>query len=440
MTARPSRQRAAILLMSVALIAAACGGAPAVVDPAGVPGPSAVPVVQPSSVTSPEPSVVPLVAGTPSPSATPEPSGPATVDKAVVPPPPIPTVWSKARVVISGTCWNPAATVDANGTFHVVAGCGMNVRYATSQDGRSWETTQFPHPPHRSETEPQIAVDGSTLYVAYTRQRQLDGGCGNDGLVDVGVYYRTRTLPNGRWSAPKRIGAPGAHLQSFRVVDGVIHETFVTQNREGPVWYGSLAGGTFRSIRIPGAVGTSLRVGDDGRARIAYTTGDKIRYAVVRGGTLSSRTVFSSRVMYLETPSLVLGGGGRAYMAWAVRPDWGGGCAEPDPPDVKPGTYFGTDATGTWRVKRLTAMVTSPSLALDVATSRLHVALDTTRGIRELTRRPDGTWTTARRIAGTRGMEAGVLRRDPVTGHLLLVASRWHEGDDRVEIVALVKS
>ena len=93
-----------------------------------------------------------------------------------------------------------------------------------------------------------------------------------------------------------------------------------------------------------------------------------------------------------------------------------------------------------WQVKRLTALVTSPSLALDVATGRLQAVLSTERDIRELARRPDGTWTTARRIAGTRGVEAGVLRRDPVTGHLLLVASRWHEGNEKVEVVAFVKS
>ena len=442
MSALLSRPRAAILITSVALIVAACGDAPAVVDPAGAPGRTAAPIVQPPVVTEPDPSSVPVEPGGPAgPSASPDTGKPAAVDPPPVrPAPPIPTVWSNARVVMTGSCSSTTATIDSAGTFHIVAGCGMGIRYATSKDGTRWRTTTLPHPAHRSEVEPQIAVDGSTLYVAYTRQRQLDGGCGFDGLVDVGVYYRTRTLPNGRWSAPTRIGAAGAHLQGFRVVDGVIHETFVTQNREGPVWYGSLSRGTFRSLRIPGATGTSLRVGDDGRARIAYTTGSSIRYATVRDGRLSSHTVFSSRVMQLDAPSLVLGAGDRAYMAWAVHPVWGGGCADGGAPDVKPGTYFGTDSTGTWQVKRLTALVTSPSLALDVATGRLQAVLSTERDIRELARRPDGTWTTARRIAGTRGVEAGVLRRDPVTGHLLLVASRWHEDNEKVEVVAFVKS
>ena len=436
-----SRPRAAILIMSVAIIVAACGDATAVIDPAGAPRPTSIPVASPPVVASPDPSGVPTdPVGSPEPSATPDPGKPAAVDTPPARPArPIPTVWSKASVVMSGSCWSPTATIDSAGTFHVVAGCGMGIRYATSKDGKRWRTTTLPHPAHRSEVEPQIAVDGSTLYVAYTRQRQLDGGCGFDGLVDVGVYYRTRTLPNGRWSAPTRIGAAGAHLQAFRVVDGVIHETFVTQDREGPVWYGTLSGGTFRSLRIPGATGTSLRVGDDGRARIAYTTGDSIRYATVTNGSLATRTVFRSKVMQLETPSLVLGAGDRAYMAWAVHPVWGGGCADGGAPDVKPGTYFGTDVSGAWRVKRLTALVTSPSLALDASAGRLHIVLTTERDVRDVTRRPDGTWTTARRIPATKGMMSAVVRRDTVTGHLLLVGSQWHD-DDTLEVVAFVKS
>jgi hypothetical protein len=436
-----SRQRTAIILVSVALIVAACGEAPAVVDPAGAPGATPTPIVQPSVVASAGPSASPAdPADGPAASPTPHPSKAVTVDEPPVrPAPPIPTVWSKAAVVMSGECFSPTATVDSNGTFHVVSGCGMGIRYATSKDGKRWRTTTLPHLAHRSDVEPQLAVDGSTLYVAYTRQRQLDGGCGDSGLVDVGVYYRTRTLPNGRWSAPTRLGAAGAHLQSFRVVNGVIHETFVTQNREGPVSYGSLSRGTFRSLRIPGATGTSLRVGDDGRARIAYTTGGSIRYATVQDGRLSTRTVFSSKVMQLDTPSLVLGTGDRAYMAWAVHPMWGGGCSDGEPPDVKPGTYFGTDASGAWSVKRINALVTSPSLALDVSTGRLYAALTTERDTRDIARRPDGTWTLGRRIAGTKEMMSAVLRRDTVTGHLLLVGSRWHEGGG-LDVVAFVKS
>src|SRR6476469_6039281 len=52
MSALLSRPRAAILITSVALIVAACGDAPAVVDPAGAPGRTAAPIVQPPVVTA----------------------------------------------------------------------------------------------------------------------------------------------------------------------------------------------------------------------------------------------------------------------------------------------------------------------------------------------------------------------------------------------------
>ena len=200
----------------------------------------------------------------------------------------------------------------------------MNVRYASSKDGRSWSTMLFKHPAHRFDVEPQVAVDGSTLYVAFTRLRPTDGGCGDDGLSDVGVFYRTRQLPSGSWSAPVRIGNIGDHLQSFRVANGVIHETVLAHDGAGPVMYGSLAHGSYRSIQIPDAIQTSLRVGDDGRARIAYSTGPTLRYAIVGAdGQLSSRRIFDGRGMELTAPNLVLGAGDRAYMTWAAQAPWG---------------------------------------------------------------------------------------------------------------------
>ena len=81
MTALRNRLGAVILLTSAALIAAACGDAPAVAGPAGAPAPSASPIVQPSGDASPDPSAVPAVTdGSPAPSATPDPGKPTTVD------------------------------------------------------------------------------------------------------------------------------------------------------------------------------------------------------------------------------------------------------------------------------------------------------------------------------------------------------------------------
>ena len=442
MNAISNHSRVLIPLLWVALVAAACGSTPAVVRQA----PS--PTIQPSAVASPavaspEPSVVPAppASPAPAPAATPKPGSPTKgVSAPAKPAPPVPTVWSNARVALSGQCFSPAATVDQQGAYHLVAMCGTHVRYATSKDGRSWRTGTFARPARHHDVSPQIAVDGSRLYVAFNRLRETDGGCGDDGLEDVGVYYRSRTLPAGAWSGAIRIGAAGDHLQSFRVVGGVIHETYASGDGPGSVSYASVADGKFRSVRIPGAAETSLRIGDDGRARIAYTAGDSVNYAVVgRDGALSTRTVFKSRDMHLTSPSLVLGAGDRAYLAWSAHELWGGGCADGADPVSKPGTYVGTDASGTWQVRRVSKVVADPSLTLDVERGRLSVVIGTPSGAREMTRRANGAWSGAQ-IPRTRGMEQFVLRRDGVSGHLLLVGTRWSSSGDKVEIVAFVKS
>jgi hypothetical protein len=436
-TITATRLRVALLPLSILLIAA-CGGPTA----AAVPTPAA-PVASPD-VPAPvveSPGTVGQ-APDPGPVASPDPSKPPVTAPAPKPKPiPVPTVWSKASVVIAGPCYgSPASTVDGSGRFHVAVGCGMNVRYSMSKDGRTWTTTQFKHPPHRYEVDPQLAVDGSTLYLAFTRLRPTDGGCGDDGLVDVGVYYRTRQLPAGAWSAPVRMGSAGDHLQSFRVDGGAIHETFTTQDGQGPVEYGLLAGGTFRSVKIPGATGTSLRIGDDGRARIAYATGRTIRYAVV--GTdlhLSTRRIFDGRQLELSSPNLVLGSGNRAFVTFAAHVPLGGGCADGGETLPKPGTYFASDDSGSWHVRRLSSLISAAPLVIDTWTGRINAVIQGTKGLREYVRDPRGGWTSAG-IPRTSFMDAAVVRRDATTGVLLLVASRWDARQDRVDIVAMTKS
>jgi hypothetical protein len=220
----------------------------------------------------------------------------------------------------------------------------------------------------------------------------------------------------------------------------VIHETYASGDGQMSVSYASVADGKFRSVRIPGAVQTSLRIGDDGRARIAYTTGDSINYAIVgRDSGLSTRTVFKSRDMQLTSPSLVLGVGNRAYLAWSAHEMWGGGCADGAEPVSKPGTYFGTDASGTWQVRRISKVVADPSLTLDLDRGRASVVIGTSSGAREMTRLANGTWSGTR-IPRTRSVDQLVVRRDQVTGHLLLVGLKWSEDSEKIEIVAFVKS
>lgn len=433
--------RATFLLLAAVMIAA-CGGQTAVAG--GQSAPVAAPQLASPGVPSPSTAAIDPEPS-PGSSGTAEPSAPVVVDPVPDPTPKPPVVikravWSKARMVINGSCWAPVATIDGAGSFHVAARCGMGIRYATSKDGRTWVSTTLKHPAHRFDVNPQIAVDGSTLYVAFTRLRPIDGGCGDDGLADVGVYFRTRRLPGGAWSAPVRIGDVGDRLQSFRVVDGVIHETFVSKDGQGPVSYGRLTGNRFWSVRIPGAVETSLRIGDDGLARIAFSAGNKLRFASVRtDGRLSTRTIFDGGSMQVSWPNLVLGPGNEAYVSWGAHQPWGGGCADAEQPMPKPGTYFATDANGSWQVKRLASHVAPASLVVDLDDRTVHVVFKDRRSIRHFVRDAGGLWTNER-VPRTARLDEVTLRQDPASSHLLLVGSTWVEDEPGSDIVAMTLS
>jgi hypothetical protein len=349
--------------------------------------------------------------------------------------------WSTTpRRIFKGGCDSPAVTVDSAGQFHVVSICDGRIRYATSPDGRSWKSSTLPAPADGYDQGPQLAVDGSTLYLAYTHLRPVDQDtCGGRAILEdaVGVFYRKRELPDGRWSTPTRIGHESDHLQSLRVVDGVIHETFWADDSTGDVSYASLKGSTFHAIRIPGAEATSLRIGDDGRPRIAYTTAHSLGYAVVAGGDrLETIVVFSANDVITESPVLVLGSSDRAFVSWAGVPG-GEGCEGPTPSHE--GTWFATDVDGKWATKRLSKDIGSASLALDVGSGRLHATYNDQRGIRYVTRAPDGTWSGSR-LRITADFSGTVLRRDPETGLLLLVGRLSSDDGAKDGIYALTAS
>jgi hypothetical protein len=228
----------------LAILVAACAGATSP-SPAGTPNPSPIVVDAPSAspVPSSQPQAEPSAPVTPAdPSAKPEPT-----------PTPAPLVWSKARTVkgLQG-CSDVVATVDDGGTSHIAATCGSaggQVKYAASEDGLAWMVTSFKVPSGRFEQDPEIAFSGSTLYLAYTRVAPADAGCGDDGLDDVGVYVRSRSLPNGDWSDASKIGATSDHLRAFRVSGSVIHAT-VTNDKSQGTFYERVSGGAASRVRI----------------------------------------------------------------------------------------------------------------------------------------------------------------------------------------------
>jgi hypothetical protein len=287
-----TRQRL-IALAAVVTIATGCGVAPASIAPS--PGGSVAVVPAPSTAAqSPDPSLVPP----PAPSPTAHPSPPPTT---------APAAWSKPVLIRRGECSGMTAAIDAAGRYHVAAVCDGGIRYLTSANGSSWKETSFVPPIDRLEVDPQLTRDGDTVYIAYNRLAPTDGGCGDDGLQDVGVYTRSRHLPNGTWSDPVRVGGKADRVQSFRVVGGILHLTITTDDGGGPLYYESQAGPVVTQLFIPDALATSLRVGDDGHPRIAYATGHAIRFARVDGSHLAIETVAATDKTNLVSPSMVRG-------------------------------------------------------------------------------------------------------------------------------------
>ncbi|MEA2547920.1 MAG: hypothetical protein QOE42_518 [Chloroflexota bacterium] len=399
---------ALVVLGAIAFLVASGG------TPAATIKPSSPPVAL-ASRTPTDPSVAPVLEPSAPPSATPRPTAKPT--------PKPPPVWSKPTTIAGlDTCSSVVATIDARGIDHVAATCdgtaGNQVRYAVSSNGRTWHTTTFTPPSGRFELDPQLAFAGDTLYVAYTRVAPTDGGCGDDGLADVGVYYRTRTLPSGAWSEPTRLGLVGDHLQSFRVNGSVIHAT-VANEKDGKTYYEALSGATLDREDLGVAGLTSLRVGDDGKARIAYASETGIEIATGDGSNLSAEVIPGSKVG--SDPTLVLAPGNDAYVLWTRSSGTGGGgCADMDG-DSSDGTYFATNASGKWVTSRLTSLLGGTSMALDPVTGEIHVLVDAYQRIVYFHRSAaaGSAWAHETLVRG--GLSWAVIREDPASGDLLVV-------------------
>ncbi len=418
-------QRLAVVA-AIVTVAAGCN-APAPARTSPVTGSGVAAVAAPSTAGdfpgSPAPSPITLPSETvsPTPHASPRPA-PAAV-----------AAWSKPALIRRGPCSSLTAAIDTAGHYHVAAVCDGGIRYLTSDDGKAWKETSFVPPIDRLEVDPQLTLDGDTVYLAYNRLAPTDGGCGDDGLRDIGVYTRSRHLPNGSWSSPVRVGGKADRVQSFRVDDGVLHLTITTDDGSGPLYYESQAGLVVSELLIPNAVSTSLRVGDDGHPRIAYATGHAIRYARVDGGKLAIETVAATDNTNLTSPSLVLGPGDRAYMIWTQTTDGGGGCVSPEPGPLD-GLYFGTDASGRWTTTRLSRTPGEASLTLDPSSGRVEVVVKNGPVLTEFSSVGGDSWAS-RKIPGTESMGNALIRVNPNTNGNGIFALKWDENESDIYIL-----
>lgn len=397
------------------LLLAACS-APAVAspDPSGpVESPGALP--SPSSRPAGALRSPTTAAATPAPSLRPS-SQPAT--------------WSGPRIIRGGECSDLAATIDGSGRRHVAAECDGGIRYLTSLDGSDWDETPFVPAIDRLEKEPQIAVDGEAVHVAYSLLAPVEGGCGGDGLDDLGVFIRSRQRLGESWSDPVRVGQEGDRLEGFRAVGGVFHLTVTADDGRSRFYQAQSSRGSTR-IAIPGAISTSLRVGDDGHARIAYSTGNAIKYARVTGDELSIETVAESKVTTLKSPLLVLGSDQRAYVIWTQTTDPGGGCVGLDPGPFD-GTYVAIQDGTSWNAERITKVQGETSLTLDPSTGGIDAVISRSPLIHFTS---SGERWSSETIPGSEGIGWPVLRRDPLTGALVVFGIKWESG-----VVSVTKS
>jgi hypothetical protein len=334
--------------------------------------------------------------------------------------------WSKPQRVGGAACGSVTAAIDGHGGYHLAARCDGEIHYLDLNTD-DWDPVTFKPPKARQELDPQMAVEGDLLYLAYNRV----GGGGCDGLNDqrdVGVYVRTRSLTSGRaWSDPKRIGEVGDRLQGFRVVGGTIHAMVAN----GKVYYETVRNGSVKRYEIPGAIGaTSLRIGDDGRARVAYESGNSLRYATFTGAGFSSKKIPGTSRGY--APALVLGANDQPYLMWR-RGDGPNGCGTSIsfPSD---GTYFSTRKGGSWHSERLVGRRQVAAIAVDTSSGRVHV-LVCGKGDRlvYLTRVGTGSWS--KRIVDPSNSGPAEIVLDQATGHLLIAYENWIEGGHRLSIV-----
>jgi hypothetical protein len=337
-------------------------------------------------------------------------------------------------------CGPIALAVDESGGYHIAVDCrrtadSSEVRYATSPDGLTWTTTRFAPPANRLEMDSQIAFDGSMLYVAYSRLAPIEGGCGDRGLEDVGVYVRSRQLPNGAWSAPRQIGLSRDELQAFRVANGRIYAT-VWNDASLKTSFETLPVGGGTATRVPLAstfINTSLRVGDDGIARVALDGAQAIRFGTVDASGLHASVIPSTARGH--HPNLVLAPGNVAYMLW-TRIDLYGGCAGPEPPPDN-GTFFSTNAGGSWHTERVSSSIGEKSLTVEPGTGIVHAVVAAEDGFVLYDRAADGTWTHET-LASLGRLSSPVIRQDATSGRLIVayVQVTFDESTpDRVEII-----
>ena len=394
--------RRVLVITVLAMVTIACGDA----------------TVAPSSTARPDsPPEAAASASTPHPTASPrEGSDPPAPSPTV---PPAPDEWTEPQQVANGSCHALTAVIDDAGTVHIAATCGLRITYVTGHDG-DWVADRLSTPEGYDDKDPQLAVDGRTLTLGFSRFASEDGDCGGPVYSDTGVFLRSRTLPDGAWSKSNRIGRRDDELGALRVRGDTIHAVVAPDG--GELVYETRKGDAERRYALGGSIGSvSLRVGNDGRARVASAGGGAVRYGRFTGDGFRWERIPGTSNAY--DPLLVLGSGGDAHVVWTRDSSGRGGCAGVEPDD-RDGTYYATNTGGSWDVDRVSKAVGSASFTVDPASGRVHLVIFDNRG-RYFTTSGNGSWTSKR--LPTAGAYGAIIRQDPASGRLLIAYPQYAE-------------
>ena len=385
------------------------------------------------------PSVPPATVGpsAPSPRVTSEPVSTPTAAPSDATPTAAPTAapttrgWSEPFAVQqfeTNTCEGVSGAYGPRSDIVLVTTCDGDVQIAHARSADDWEMLIIEGPDGVILHGAQVAFDGDRLFVAADLLAPEDGGCGDPGLRETGIRVWSRDLQaSGPWAAPLTLGGSEDHLQSFRVVDGVIHATVRAGLHAGEVAYLRSSGRSSGRVPIADAIETSLRVGSDGVARVAYTTPDGLRLATMDAGAPEPETIY--RGTDAHGPTLVLAGGNEPILMWSA--EWGpGGCAEPDPL-AHHGTYVFSDVLGVAASERLTTSTGASSLTLDIPGGMAYVVTS------EVTDERRGTYLYSRPIAGgewtskpvNEDLTGAVMRVDQASGGAFLAWIAYEDDD-----------
>jgi hypothetical protein len=159
----------------------------------------------------------------------------------------------------------------------------------------------------------------------------------------------------------------------------------------------------------------ALRVGDDATARVAYASRTGIRFGTVDGSRFSTRTLPGTARGW--GPILVLEPGNVADVLWNSSPGGIiGGCVDGEPlPDD--GTWFSTNAGGTWTSTRISKSIGAESLTIDPTRGDVLAVVSDGAGM-TLFRKASGGWS--HETLSTSEVGSGSLRVNPVTGAIAL--------------------